>query len=475
MTETLIGKGAVMAKEKLKITQGCSTEWVGHELVITLPHEDIVVLNESAGVIAEAACCGEDPVKALCSKFEVPAHRAELESNRLIRRLQVLGIFQEPYACRQPETHVSRRLFVAGVAAFGVSLLSSGMALGEESAETATKVYNGSPLGEWEGSSKEVWVDSLGSESSIPADLSSIAPYGPYARAMLESIGTVPIANVTARGMHASTDGSVQVQAAAIAGSVESASSINQALVAEEKPSLILDVGDSLDRLSDDAALGVESGEQQVPVVHMMAGIQEVPQAFRTLADLLDAPYANDLADYTAQILVTFAQGREQLSGGTMKRIYYGQGVDGLSTRFAGTLLDDICKMVGLENIASSFSLEESSQVDPSWVEDQKPDLIVVSSPGFSADNEARELIRSIWLEPPFSGVAHIVPCEPFSWLDGSPLTMQTLGALWLANLAYPDVYDYDMADVVVDYFDRFFHLAIGRDEAIDLLNVGNI
>ncbi len=275
--------------------------------------------------------------------------------------------------------------------------------------------------------------------------------------------------------MHASADGATQVQAAAIADSVESPSSINQVLVTEEKPSLILDVGDSLGRLCDNAALGVESGEQQVPVVHMMAGIQEVPQAFRALADLLDVPYANELADYTAQILVTFAQGREQLSGETMKRIYYGQGIDGLSTRFAGTLLDDICAMVGVENIASPLSLEESSQVDPSWIEDQKPDLVIISSPGFNTDNEARELIRSIWLEHPFSGVAHVVPCEPFSWLDGSPLTMQTLGALWLANLAYPDIYNYDMADVVVDYFDRFFHFAVDREEAIDLLNMGNI
>lgn len=464
-----------MAKEKLKMARGCGAEWVSHELVITLPHEDIVVLNESAGIIVEAACCGKDPVRALCSKYNVSAHRAELESNRLIRRLQTLGVFRASYACCKFDPHVSRRLFVVGMAAFGVSLLPSGTALGEESAETAMKVYSGSPLGEWGGSSEKVWVDSLGIESFIPAELSSVAPYGPYARAMLESIGTIPIANVTARGMHASADGATQVQAAAIADSVESPSSINQVLVTEEKPSLILDVGDSLGRLCDNAALGVESGEQQVPVVHMMAGIQEVPQAFRALADLLDVPYANELADYTAQILVTFAQGREQLSGETMKRIYYGQGIDGLSTRFAGTLLDDICAMVGVENIASPLSLEESSQVDPSWIEDQKPDLVIISSPGFNTDNEARELIRSIWLEHPFSGVAHVVPCEPFSWLDGSPLTMQTLGALWLANLAYPDIYNYDMADVVVDYFDRFFHFAVDREEAIDLLNMGNI
>jgi iron complex transport system substrate-binding protein len=465
-----IMRGMVVGKRNLVVSRDHGVEWVGRELVITLPQEDVVVLNESAGIVVEAVCCGEDPVQALCSKYNVSVCQAESESNRLIGRLRMLGLFRDVRMHRRSTHGISRRLFVSGAAAFGVSLLSSEVALGEELAD---KLYNGSPLGEWKDSSKEVWIDSLGNEVAIPSNLTCVAPYGPYARAMLESIGAMRISSVTARGMHSSSDSSIQLQAAGFAESVGSVPAINQALVAEQKPSLILDIGDSIDRLSEDVALGIKSSAQQVPVVYVLAGAQEIPQAFRTLANLLDAPYANELADYAAQILATFAQGRERLLAETKKRIYYGQGVDGLSTRPAGTLFDDICVMVGLENIAASLSSADSSQVDPSWIEEQEPDLIVISSPSFTTDSETEKLIRSIWLKPPFRDVSYIVPCEPFSWLDRSPLTMQTLGALWLANLAYPDIYDYSMVNETVDYFDMFFHISINCDEAAGLINVG--
>lgn len=486
---------------RYRLRQGCEAEWVADEVAVTMPNGDIAVLNESAGVVLDAVREGgglADAADALSEKYGIDAERAKrdaknalewLASRRIVaadsdsahgvdegsvaveKPLEPSGLRRHSLGMQEGNTF-SRRMFVAGMAALGASLLAPSLAFGEESARLADKTYNGDALGSWanDEAGTRIWTDSLGRYVEVPSDISKAAPYGPYAQAMLESIDPSLVANVSARGLHASTQ-VPQVRIASLSVDGESVASIDSLALSVESPDVIIDVGDAVDRLTQAIDDSGQSGD--VPVVHISAAVEDLPQAYRTLGDFLGEESAYDLADYVAQMLVTFAQGREQITDDMRKKVYFGQGMDGLDTRAAGTLLDNVLTMIGADNAAHDLTEEQSFCLDAAMVEGWNPSFVALSIEDCVEGSESRELIRSIWKGTGLSygRDVRLVPSDPFGWLDRSPLTMQTLGALWLANAVYPDVYDYDMVQVVQGYFNRFFHRDISASEAQALLD----
>ena len=197
-----------------------------------------------------------------------------------------------------------------------------------------------------------------------------------------------------------------------------------------------------------------------MPIVHMVVGTDDLPRAFQTLGTLLGREERADvLAQYVARTLLTFAQGRELIADENRKSAYFGQGPDGLNTRNADTLLSKVLDMVGLVNVMADLTDEQCFNVDAGLVDERDPGFVALSIRGCDEGTESRDLIRSIWYDDCLGRdrTVALVPSEPFGWLDSSPLTMQTLGALWLAHEAYPDVYGYDMAEATAEYFELFF------------------
>lgn len=457
------------------LSEGIGFDVVGNQVVLTLRDGDLLVLSESAGVILLAALYGNDPADVISGKYGFPYCESALIASRFIRRLQSLKVIEDAHQVLSSCNSVSRKTFLAGMCAFGFTLLSPESAFGEQSVSVAEKCYNGVALGEWKTSSADrIWFDSLGEEVLIPAEINRIAPYGPFARGLIESLGGYSVSNITARGMHASVFPESIAQASSLYASTGSYSAFSKVAIEAEKPDLILSVGTNYAWLDDGLENSLNDEYDDIPIVHLISGIADIPQAFRTIGELLNTDEAANLADCIAKYYVTFAQGVETLGTLDRKKVYFGQGADGLSTRLAGTAIDEVFELIGLENIAHSLSVEEANQVDPLWIIEQKPDLIIISSPGFASFEESSELIRGIWFSQPFSDLSTValVPEVPFSWLDGSPLTSATLGALWVANLAYPEIFNYSLPEVVVEYFEKFFHIDTDIYEIEELLHI---
>ena len=55
------------------------------------------------------------------------------------------------------------------------------------------------------------------------------------------------------------------------------------------------------------------------------------------------------------------------------------------------------------------------------------------------------------------------VPTAPFNWFDRPPSVNRMIGIKWLANLLYPNVFRYDMAAEVKDFYAKFYHYNLGR------------
>lgn len=450
-----------------ELEEGCTVERIGNETIVTRTTGDILVLNEQAGIVLDSLVKGDNPALSLQREYGIDIAKARADTARLTGRLAAIGFLRER---NDSGGAMSRRVFLAGMAAIGASLLSPSVALGEESALIADKSFNGVNVGGWvEGLRPKTWIDSSGREVVIGHQINKIAPYGPYAQAVLESICPDSLVQITQRGIHAST---MQHEMQSLQGQRDN-TSINDDQ--NTLPDLIIDMSSSKDRISPSIdGLQETTG---IPVIHISSKLEDLPQAYRTLGDLLGVRSAYDVADYIARILVTFAQGRELISDSKRKKVYFGQGPDGLDTRSSGTLLDDILLLIGAYNVAHELSEQQCKSVDAALVESWHPDYVILNLPVFGQDQQEVELIESIWKGTPLgmSCNVKVVPTTPFSWLDRSPLTMQTLGALWLANTIYPTVYDYDMKDIFQEYSAVFFNKEVSRSAAISVLDSADV
>ncbi|GAA1162515.1 hypothetical protein [Ornithinicoccus hortensis] len=67
-----------------------------------------------------------------------------------------------------------------------------------------------------------------------------------------------------------------------------------------------------------------------------------------------------------------------------------------------------------------------------------------------------------------------IAPQAPYTWVDQPPSVNQLLGALWVAESLYPDAYDIDLPAEVVSFYQTFYGVDLGTEDATLLLKEAN-
>lgn len=451
---------------KYKLTAGCKMQPIADEAVITSEAGDIIVLNGSAieivQVISRSACSPAEVVEYISSKYDVARDIALDDVRRTFSRIRSIGII-EP--ARTPEeiaesnkrlSPICRRDFVAGMLVAGAGLFVAPRAFGAEPALVAAQAYGDELLVVEEMREVNVVTDSLGRRVSVPKGISRVAGFGPFALAMLTGIDPGAIVHVSARGMHALPTRDRDLEAR-LESMTPGGDSIPTFLIEEAAPDLIVDVATSEERLS--AAARAAADEAGVPILHMVVRQGDLAQAYRSLGRILGRPRANELADFAARIQATLAQGKEAAAAIGKRKLYFGTGPCGFSTRGKGTLLNDIVSSIGAANVAASLIDEECQEISYSQILDWNPDSVIVAPTVDDGEPDQNRIIRQLWsrlTEHESIDVRH-APTLDYDWVLNSPLGLMTVGALWLANAVYPEVYDYDVEAVANDCLDVFF------------------
>lgn len=431
---------------KWKLQEDIITDEVGEELVLTLPNGNMVVLNLSAAAVYEAICSHDDfpnvqmedgdlqvvAAKALQDNFEIEAGIASCDADKAIRQLKsarVVVPVYEPIRTKSPYRRVTRRAFVAGMAAAGLSLLGEGTALGEESSKVAEQAYAGADLGTVdEAQGVRTWTDTLGNSVEVPLSIDRVSPYGPYAQALLESIDPSLVVQTTMRGAHASVKASTAASCEQINQDVIGEAAISVDALEETAPDLILDIAVSEEMLC--TTVDKTANEAGVPIAHLVIGVGELPQAYRALGKLLDREdRCNELADYVASIDVALAQLREGIAEEDRKRVYIGVGDNALTACDAETLLGKCLVAAGGRNVCGEAAVEPELKFTLGKVAASSPDFVVLAV----CESDS---IRNTWFETGFDKTTEILlpPTSPDLWLGNSPFLSQTIGSLWLAN-----------------------------------------
>ncbi|HJJ90210.1 MAG TPA: hypothetical protein O0Y05_04150, partial [Methanocorpusculum sp.] len=68
------------------------------------------------------------------------------------------------------------------------------------------------------------------------------------------------------------------------------------------------------------------------------------------------------------------------------------------------------------------------------------------------------------------NGNVYEAPYGPYNWMGSPPSVHRLLSLIWLGNLMYPDVFDYDLNDRVKEFYSLFFHYNLTDAELLDLM-----
>jgi iron complex transport system substrate-binding protein len=63
------------------------------------------------------------------------------------------------------------------------------------------------------------------------------------------------------------------------------------------------------------------------------------------------------------------------------------------------------------------------------------------------------------------NGDYYEVPYGPYNWMGFPPSVQRYLGMIWLAQLLYPDVAQYDVYAEGSEYFNLFYHCDITQEQ----------
>jgi iron complex transport system substrate-binding protein len=61
------------------------------------------------------------------------------------------------------------------------------------------------------------------------------------------------------------------------------------------------------------------------------------------------------------------------------------------------------------------------------------------------------------------------IPCAFYSWFGSPPLFIQTIGLLWLGNIIYPEIYDFDINAKAQEFYRLFLDREFSMGEVEEL------
>lgn len=317
------------------------------------------------------------------------------------------------------------------------------------------------------------FTDSLEREVELPRDITRVAPSGAVATMILAAIAPECMVTVNATP----SESQMAFLPANLASLPEtgqmygSKANLNLETLLAADPQVVIDLGDKKGDMTED--LNALQDQIGIPVIFIEADLAHMAEAFRMLGSLLSgkADRGQELADLVDRTTTMAAENSAKITDDMRLRAMYTTGEDGLGTNAAGSIQAQVLDMVGVENAVvvedvsnkgggNVISLEQLYNFDPD---------VILFADGSIYDTVTDD---SAWsqLTAISTGKYYEVPCSPYSWLSGPPSMNMILGVWWLGNLIYPEIYDYDMAEMTQEFYKTLWGYELSSDEVTALL-----
>lgn len=329
-------------------------------------------------------------------------------------------------------------------------------------------------VGSKEPVDQRTFVDSAGRKVDIPVEIKSVIPSGAYAQVMLYTLCpekltglSVPFTKIQKRFIDEEY-WNLPVVGQFYGGSGR----VNEEEIISAAPDIIIDIGEAKPNIVEDM-----DGMQErtgIPVVFIAAPMDSIADAYDMLGEILGVPErGQELSAYVRDVLALAEKNRGSLAETEKVSAIYSQGEYGLEVNGAGSIHAEVLDVVGLINaaelavIASKGGDEVSIEQMMLW----NPEVLLLSP-----DANYDEIFEDpLWAEVEAVKKKRVyeVPIGPYSWLDRPPSVQRILGVLWLGNLLYPELYDYDITSRIQEFYHLFFRYELTEQEAKELMKNG--
>lgn len=241
---------------------------------------------------------------------------------------------------------------------------------------------------------------------------------------------------------------------------------INAETVAVLDPDVIIDIGEAKEGIVDE--LNALQEQLGIPVLHYECSLDEMDECYTKLGDLLgkqDA--AKALADYCSAFykqLIAFSDGLDKVSA------VYCLGDRGLNVIAKGSYHAEALDIL-VDNIAvveNPSAKGTGNEIDMEQLYNWDPEVILFAPNSVyenCAFDEAANDSNWSQLQAIENGTYYEVPLGPINWIGFPPSVQRILGCYWLETLLYPDQCDFELYDVVSEYFDLFYHYDLSQSE----------
>lgn len=237
----------------------------------------------------------------------------------------------------------------------------------------------------------------------------------------------------------------------------------NAESLAAAKPDLIIDIGEPKKTIVEDMNRVEEKSGK--PAIFIEMNFENAADAYRKLGKILnEEEKSSKLADYVDRVNNEIKEAMGKVADKKLKFVYL-SGEDGLVSNPKGSFHMQMLGIFG-ENVyqaeeksskdgGNKFSQEELLALDPD---------VIIFAPGSIYD--------SVKENPAFANLKAIkegkyveAPSTPFNWVGFPPSVNRFLGTQWIGKLFYPDKFEYDLKDRVIEYFDLFYNYKLSEEE----------
>lgn len=241
----------------------------------------------------------------------------------------------------------------------------------------------------------------------------------------------------------------------------------NLEVLLRARPDLIVDFGS----LSDTYVSLARSVQEQTGIPYLLIDgrFEATPAALRLLGEALGrGERAERLARYAETLFAEIDQALAPVTAEQRPRIYLARGPDGLESGSVGSINTEILERAGGRNVVGEvagrrglvrLTMEQLLVADP--------EIIVTWD---------RNFYRSVWRDPLWAQVSavktgrvHLSPTLPFGWIDRPPSLNRLIGLKWLAQLLFPQRFDFDLAAETRRFYRLFYHVELS-DRDLDRL-----
>lgn len=313
------------------------------------------------------------------------------------------------------------------------------------------------------------FTDDAGREVEIPKNIKRIAPSGPLAEQVIESIAPDQMVAISEKpkGEKEQKILSKFMDLPEI-GQFYGKLPFNAESLASAKPDIVIDIGEPKDTVKEDMdAISEKSG---TPTIFIEMNFQNADEAYKKLGKVVgEEKKAEKLAKYVKRVNDELDSGMKKIGDKKLSYVYL-TGDNGLGSNPKGSFHMQMLDTIGDNAFvsqekspkggANEISQEELLKLDPD---------VIIFGPG-SVYNDVKN-------DPVFSQLTAIkegkyveAPSLPYNWLGFPPSVNRFMGAQWVAQLFYPDQFKYDLQKRITEYYDLFYGYKLSGKEYKEMM-----